>query len=144
MSKIKWIKAKTDYIKDETQSFESISKKYGVSVTAVKVRASKDGWVKLRKQTLQKVNQKLPEKLGNELAEIKARHARLGRILQGKGYQKISKQKAVPQDFDDARRAIETGVKIEREALDLNKNTPPMVNIKNIIGAWIRGEEDNA
>ena len=37
MAKINWSQAKTDYITDETQSYASIAKKYGVDIKAVLV-----------------------------------------------------------------------------------------------------------
>lgn len=64
MAKISWSKALIDYLSDETSSYSSIAEKYSVSVQAVKKRAAKEGWQDLKVKTIQKVDQKLPGKLG--------------------------------------------------------------------------------
>lgn len=120
MAKISWSKALADYLKDETQSYASIAEKYGVSVQAVKKRASKEGWQDLRQKTIQKVDQKLPDKLGESIAEVTARHAQVGKTLQAEGIQAI-KGGMKPQSFKDARLSILSGIEIERKALDLEK-----------------------
>lgn len=82
MSKINWSKALADYLKDETQSYASIARKHGVSLQAVKKRAGKEKWQILRQESIQKANQELPELVGENIADINARQARFGKLLQ--------------------------------------------------------------
>ena len=63
----------------------------GVSLQAVGDQGKKECWRKLRNETLTKVGQKLSEKASDKLAEVKIRHAELGKTLQDKGLTKIKK-----------------------------------------------------
>ena len=135
MAKISWSKALIDYLSDETSSYVSIAQKYGVSLQAVKKRASKEKWQNLRINTIQKVDQKLPEKLGEEIAQVNAKHARIGRMLTKKGIKAISKHKMVPKNFDGAKESIKDGVRIEREALNIqDKQQAPLAIQINFVG----------
>lgn len=116
MSKINWSEALIDYLKDEKSSYASIAIKYRVSLQSVKKRGVKDGWQELRRKTITIVDQKLSEKVADRLIEIKERQARLGVLLQMKAL-KIIKEES-PKNYEEAVRAIKTGIKIEREALD--------------------------
>jgi uncharacterized protein YjcR len=141
--KIDWLSAKKDYLLNSKLSYADVAKKYGVSKLSVNKMAQKEKWQDARKKTLTKVNQELAENIGNKLAEVKVRHANLGKLLQEKGLNKIKKGKSIPKNFDDARKAIDTGVKIERDALDLDKPAIPTINIQNIVGAWVSGKENS-
>lgn len=117
-TKIDWLKAKTEYVSDPTLSLKDIAKKYGVSETVTEERASKEKWVELRRTTLEKAGERLGEKLPETIAEINARHARMGRTLQGKGLKVIMSKD--PETFDDARLSVMSGIRIEREALGIS------------------------
>lgn len=135
MAKISWSKALIDYISDETSSYASIAQKYGVSVQAVKKRASKEKWQNLRTNTIQKVDQKLPEKLGEEIAIVNAKHAKIGRMLTRKGMRAINQHKLTPKNFDEAKESIKDGVRIEREALNIQDKSQSSVAIQiNFVG----------
>ena len=127
--KANWHKALTDYISDESLSYDDISKKYNVSIDAVKRIAVKEEWVKLRSETKQKIIQKLPEKTGDKIAEVNARHANFAKILQGISIRAItSKEKGKepefkPSSFEDARLGLLTGVNIERNAMQIKDET---------------------
>ncbi len=135
MAKISWSKALIDYISDETASYASIAAKYGVSVQAVKKRASKEKWQNLRTNTIQKVDQKLPEKLGEEIAQVNAKHAKIGRMLTKKGIKAIKEHKLAPKKFDEAKESIKDGIRIEREALNIHDKQQSSVAIQiNFVG----------
>lgn len=120
-TKINWVRALVDYIYDVTASYASIASKYGVSLQAVKKRASRDGWQELRRKTIQKVNQGLPEKVGETLAEVNARHAQIGIELQKMAADAIESGRVQPRTFNEARQMLVDGVKIERDALNLDQ-----------------------
>lgn len=135
MAKITWSQALIDYISDETVSYSSIAQKYGVSVQAVKKRASKEKWQYLRTNTIQEVDQKLPEKLGEEIAEVNAKHAKIGRLLTDKGIKAIEESKLSPKNFDEAKDSIKDGIRIEREALNIQDKQQSAVAIQiNFVG----------
>ncbi len=121
MSKINWSKALVDYLKDETQSYASVARKHGVSLQAVKKRASREEWQGLRQKSIQKVNQRLPEITGEAVAMINARHAQIGRALQAVALKVIKEKNLEPENFMQAVRSIAEGVKIERETLDMKE-----------------------
>ena len=130
MAKISWSKALIDYLSDETSSYSSIAKKYGVSVQAVKKRAANERWQDLRSKTIQKVDQKLPEKLGEEIAQVNVKHAGIGRTLTNKGIKAMEEHKLAPKNFDEAKESIKDGIKIEREALNIQDKQPPSIAIQ--------------
>lgn len=135
MAKIGWSKALIDYISDETSSYASIAEKYGVSVQAVKKRAAKEKWKDLRTNTIQKVDQRLPEKLGEEIAQVNAKHARIGRMLTKKGIKAINRHKLAPENFNEAKESIKDGIRIEREALNIQDKQQSSVAIQiNFVG----------
>lgn len=135
MAKISWSKALIEYISNETSSYASIARKYGVSLQAVKQRASKEKWQNLRTTTIQKVDQKLPEKLGEEIAQVNAKHAKIGRMLTKKGIKAINQHKFTPKNFDEAKESIKDGVRIERDALNIQDRDQPPVAIQiNFVG----------
>lgn len=80
--KANWSKAVADYLKDETLSYEDIANRYGVSKRAVVKRVVQDRWQELRKETALQVHQKLPEKLSDSIADVKARHVKVARLFQ--------------------------------------------------------------
>lgn len=130
MAKISWSKALIDYLSDETASYSSIAQKYGISVQAVKKRASKERWQDLKVKTIQKVDQKLPEKIGEEIAQVNAKHAYIGRTLTDKGIKAMEEHKLAPRNFDEAKESIKDGIKIEREALNIQDKQMPSVAIQ--------------
>lgn len=137
MAKIEWSKAKTDYIKDETMSYAKLAEKYGVAKRTVAERAAKENWQKLRKDTSIKVHQNLSEKVGEVIATARARHIKLGLKLQKKGGKAIRNIK--PKSFEEGRKAVVSGIQIEKEALGDREGGGVVVNIKAIIANWVKG-----
>lgn len=132
MAKIDWSKALADYLKDETQSYVSIARRYGVSLQAVKKRAGKEGWQDLRQKSIQKVNQRLPEITGEAVAMIDARQAQMGKTLQYIGLKAIVDKGLTPKNFAQAKESIKDGAKIEREAVDAGVEERERKEISNI------------
>src|SRR3989344_5262373 len=83
MAKISWSQALADYLKDETASYASIADKYGVSKRSVTKRAVQEGWQDLKQKTSLEVTQRLPEIVGESIAEVNTKHAKIGKLLQG-------------------------------------------------------------
>jgi len=121
MVKISWSKALSDYLKDETQSYASIASSYGVSLQAVKKKAGKEKWQGLRQKSIQKVNQRLPELIGESVADINANHAQLGKLLQYVALEAMKENNFKPENLVQALQSIKVGVEIERKALDMDK-----------------------
>lgn len=121
MSKVNWALARTDYISDEQLSYQDIAGKYSVSKTSVVKKAVKEGWQGLRRETSLKVIQKLPEKIGETIAQINQRHAYFGKLLQARALEAILKGDVKPKTFREAVLCVKEGIEMERKALGLDK-----------------------
>lgn len=126
--KINWSKALADYLKDETSSYASIANKHNVSKQSVVKRAAKENWQNLRSKTLLKVDQKLTEIIGEDIAIINARHAQIGKIMQSIALKAIKDLE--PRTIAEAINSIKTGVEIERKALGIDEQIKPDKNQK--------------
>ena len=125
--KIDWNKVKSEYASNLKLTHRDLAIKHGVSERQVSEHATKENWTELRSKTSEKIQEKLPEKLGEKMAEIKARHAGIGKMFQGIGVQKL--QEIKPTEFREAMDITINGVKIEREATDLEKDRPIAIQI---------------
>ena len=141
MARINWLKAKTEYISNPQETLLSIAGKYKVSHTSVKNKATKEDWGRLRQETSQKVDEKLPEKLGDKIASVNARQAGLGVAFQGMAIKAIQEKdengqpKIKPVTIDEVRLLALTGVTIERQALNLEKNNNQPIAIQINFGS---------
>lgn len=124
MAKISWSKALVDYLKDEVQSYASIASKYGVSLQAVKKRAGKEGWQDLRQKSIQKVNQELPELVGESMAKTNARHIQMAISMQTIAVEAIKKLDTKSITYSQALQSVKIGIEIERKArgMDIKDN----------------------
>ena len=121
MAKINWSKARADYLKDKSQTFNTISQKYGVNVKSVERVALKEKWFKKRGEVEEKTREKEVEKIAESISEINARHVKSGRILENEGLRAIVSGGMKPTSYKDARLSVLTGVSIQRKALGLTK-----------------------
>lgn len=161
MSDLDWAAARRYYISDERHSYEDVSTKFGMSVSAIQAHQRDNGedWPKLRDETNKKVIEKLPEKLGEKIAEINARHAGYGKALQSMALEAARDREEVdsngnvilkiglrPEHFRDVRETLVAGINIERKALGLDKpevNVQANINnIRYIPPFWYRSPAD--
>jgi len=117
-----WQKAKTKYLSCEQLSYKDIADEFGMSITAIKAYQKNqcENWQQLRKETVRNVAQRLPNMLGEELAQIQARHARIGKLLQDKGLEAIESGQVAIKYARDAREFLVDGVAMERKAVGLD------------------------
>lgn len=120
MAKINWTQALTDYVGDETQSYESIASKYGVSKRSVVKQAVKHNWQLVRQETTLKVHRELPDKLSISLTSVVARQVYLAQMLQAKALETMVKSQLTPKTFRELAQCVKTGVDIERKALGMD------------------------
>ena len=131
MSKVNWSKLKKLYISDETVSFMDLSEKFKVSNSAISMKAAKEGWTALRKETREKLDSKLVESVGNGLAEYQKKKYNIGQYLADKGLVTIRDTKEVITPRL-GKEMIEAGYKLSDEVMGLNK--PNQINIQNVGG----------
>ena len=68
-----WNVIKTEYITDESSSYRKLSKKYGVSLTAITNRAKKENWAEKKKQFKDNLITKNIEKISKKKSDKMAR-----------------------------------------------------------------------
>lgn len=134
MSKFDWKAAKSRYISSESVTYLDLSEKFGMSVAAIKAYQKRHGenWPRLRRQAIQNVSNRLPEVMGETLAQIQARHVKVGKLLQEKGLEAIQTGKAEIRLARDARDFLVDGIAIERRTLGMdamNKSQGVNVNV---------------
>lgn len=119
MAKINWIQATSDYVGDETQSYESIAKKYKVSKKAVSNHAVKNKWQLIRRETTLKVHQELPARLSISLTDVVARQLFVAHIMQAKAIEVLMRGQLTPKTIREVILCCKTGIDIERKALGI-------------------------
>lgn len=120
MSKINWAKALAEYISDETLSYQDIASKYGISKRSVVNRAKKDNWQILKKETLLKVHQKLPEKTSTNLVELAEHHASIGNRLINIGLNSLENEDSLPRTAKETINYIVNGIDLQRKAFGMD------------------------
>jgi hypothetical protein len=139
MSKISWEQALSSYLSDETQSYQTIAKKYGVSKRAVVKHAEAAKWQDIKAKTALKVHQKLPNLIGQEIAQINARHIKIARILQGEAIKALGDPKIALKSFRDILDTMKLGVEIERKATNMDQQQPTtaiQINMSDEVKKW--------
>lgn len=124
---VDWLKVKTEYLKDGKQSIDDVAKKFGINPSYCRYIASQQKWKDEKDKVQQKANERLTEKLPETIADVKLRHARIGRNLQSTGLTAILGDAAKgikgikPASYGEASNAVIKGIMIERVALGLNE-----------------------
>ena len=85
-----WKAIRNEYIADESSSYRKLSKKYGVSLTAITKRSKEEDWIGQRKQLKDKTITKSIEKLSQKTADKLSRVSDLTDKLLDKLEQAIS------------------------------------------------------
>jgi hypothetical protein len=123
---IDFLKIKAEYIKDRNATHKSLAEKYGINASYLSFIASKNHWREERDRIQEKAEEKLSEKLPETIADVKIRHARIGRNLQNTALRALigDEQKGIkpvlPTGYGESVNAIVKGVTIERQALGMN------------------------
>lgn len=119
MPKIDWKKARLDYITDESMSYAKLAKKYHLNESTITRHSQKNGWIDLRKATMQKANELLPEKAGQQIADFQAEKLKIGKWMVGIGVKGL--QDNPPTKAKEAKEIVKTGYKLATEAMGLDK-----------------------
>lgn len=77
-----WGQLKTEYISDNTVTYEYLAQKYGVSSRSVKRHAVEDSWKAARKDIVQQVTNSVTRHAIDNLEEVNARHTKAYKNLQ--------------------------------------------------------------
>jgi len=134
---IDWAPIKSDYISNPQETLTNLAVKYDINYGTLSQKANDDKWTELREETQKKAQDKTIEKLTDKIAAVNARHANLGIALQNISVNAIKEvdEKGEPKikakSVEEVRLLAQTGVEIERKALNIEKegNTPVAIQI---------------
>lgn len=131
--KIDWLKARMDYLQDSSLSYADIGKKYGVSLTTVKLRGVQEGWPELRQTLAEKAYKDFQTKLLDEKSNSQNRHLELYKNMQmliNKAQEVAAKDPkgTTAFDLDKLARALKTSIDGERVVLGLPTSVSGLTN----------------
>lgn len=130
-SKVNWLAIKKDYLTDETATYEGLAKRYKVTGPAIGKMARREKWYELRKAIHKRAEERMLMKIEEEVSAAKTHHVKLGKLLQDKGESALmdGKNPVKIKQAKDVVAFIREGVNIERQAREMDKKEPKVVNI---------------
>lgn len=124
-----WLAIKEDYLLNPTARLTDIAQKHGIAESTINRKSQLEGWAKERQIVYKRADEKAMVKIEDRIAELKTRHALIGKFLQKSGIEAIKKKKVNIRSAKTALEYTVAGVNIEREAEGLNRQGPQIVNI---------------
>ncbi len=124
-----WLAIKEDYLLNPTTTLAVLAQRYGIAEGTINQKSQRDGWAKERQIVYKRADEKAMVKIEDRIAELKTRHALIGKFLQKAGIEAIKKKKVNIRSAKTALEYTMAGVNIEREAEGLNRQAPQIVNI---------------
>lgn len=124
-----WAAVKQDYLMNQTKTLEEVGVTYGIPKSTINNRSFQEGWAKQKDILYVKVDQRAKDMQVERLAALATRQALMGRFLQKTGIEAIKNKKVHIKNAKDALEFAVAGVRMEREAEGLDKQTPQIVNI---------------
>ena len=124
-----WVAVKQEYLINPTKTLEEVGAQFGIPKTTINNKSFMEGWAKQRQVLYMKVDQRAQDIQVEKLAELRSRHALIGKFLQTEGIRAIKKGKVHVKTAKDALEYAVEGVRMEREAAGLDKQAPQIVNI---------------
>jgi hypothetical protein len=130
MAKHNWKALKGEYVRGDIESVKEFLRTKKISYSGNTTKRI-GGWPKAREEYLNKLEDttvdKVIEKVSETEAQVRARHARASKFLQGKALKALQKQ--VPETAMESVRMLQVGIDGERDALDMNKQSIVAGNI---------------
>ena len=112
-----------------TKTLEDVGATYGIPKSTINNRSFREGWAKQKDVLYIKVDQRAKDMQVERLAALATRQALMGKFLQKVGIESIKSKKVRIKTAKDALEFTVAGVRMEREAEGLDKQTPQIVNI---------------
>ena len=114
---------------NSTKTLEDVGITYGVPKSTIRNKSFREGWAKQKDVLYVKVDQRAKDMQIERLAALATRQALMGKFLQKTGIEAIKSKKVRIKNAKDALEYTVAGVRMEREAEGLDKQTPQIVNI---------------
>ena len=126
------------YISSEKVSYEDCARKFKVSEASVKLHGSADKWVEKKQQAFKAALVIMEQRSAELIAKRNTDHIALAKSLLAGAAQQLATEKYLPESARDIKDWIETGVRIERQALGMDVKTGPAVSITDPKGQTIK------
>ena len=126
--KNKFLEAKKEYLTDVDAKPVELAKKYRINPIELQKMMREENWDKQRLNLYVRADEKARELMESTLSEVKSRHILIGKMLQKLGQTSIRKVKPILAP-KEALSYITEGVRMEREAYGMDKQSPKIVNI---------------
>lgn len=131
MAHINWDSVYTFFIVSESTTLADTAKHFNIHVDYVRQVASKQGWTTKKLQIQQTAQKLIENKVVEQIAKRNEEHIKQARLLQGTALEAIAEKGLRPESFDIARKALETGQKLERAAMNMDRRETPSVAVQN-------------
>lgn len=116
------------------RTLEKLGQNLGKTKAAMEQWSVKHGWAERVRAFDAEAARRAAAKSLNDHAEVRARQAQLGRVLQAKGAERMAKLDPLELAPAEAIRAVDMGAKIERDALGIDQR----VEVTGAAGGPIR------
>ncbi len=120
LQQINWQEVYAFYLNSESISYADCASHFSISIDSVKKKGSVENWTGKKQQILQQALAITEQRTVNEIAKRNEEHAKIGRALQGVSLEALTKNEFKPKSFEDIRKGLDTGIKIERNALGMD------------------------
>jgi hypothetical protein len=127
--KSKFLEAKKEYLSDRDIKAVYLARKYKIDPIKLQETIKEENWDKQRLEVYVKADEKARQILATTLAEVKGRHILMSRMLQRLGKQSLKKIQPGELSAKEALSYVTEGVRMEREAHGMDKQSPKIVNI---------------
>lgn len=131
MAHINWLAVYNHFIANDTTTLADCASKFDIHVDYVRQKASQEQWTSKKLQVRQAALKLMEQQTADEIAKRNEEHAKMGRAIQGVALESLATSGYKPRSFDEIRKGLETGIKIERQALDMDRKIIPNVEISN-------------
>ncbi len=128
LQQISWQKVYSFYLSNEKISYADCATKFNISIDSVKKKGAEGHWINKKLHVLQAAQKIIESKSAEVIAKRNEEHIKQARLLQGTALEAIAERGLRPDTFEMARRALETGQKLERTALNMDRPTLAVQN----------------
>lgn len=117
---IDWQAVYSYYISNEKINYPDCASYFNISIDSVKKKGAEENWTSKKQQVLKAALSITEQRTISEIAKRNEEHAKMGRAIQGVALEALATSNFKPKSFDDIRKGLETGIKIERSALGMD------------------------
>lgn len=114
-----WIEIYGYFISSEKITLKTCALEYSVPYDSLRQKAASEKWYQKKKQLYLNALNSIESRTLEEIKIRTEEQIRQAQLLQQKGLTAILEQGALPKTFEEARKAIEAGIQLERISLGM-------------------------